>query len=405
MRHFRMSLQPISIWLPSARNERELKRDSFDDKRLGASDICGPLSGKAANDQYIYRDLQAMSKKKTLTTRDQVLKKQYGGVHPERVDDYIPTFPIDIPATNNEKAYGLLTDSSTYSEYAWAFLKRNRFYQSIIDKRRIEGLAIEHWGYFSNEQPLYPYALIEVKPYKEEHGGVGTEEHDAIGTKVEWCGIHGFLGQLRPLKQPRPRMAPKVMEIEFPKHQVGLIFDIGPTLGDNTTGIDQQIAMARIHLHELAEAEKFSVPRRRKNRKPDKTTLRDQLRVADLLSSPSSISVPNNNDRTSAFIPVELSEKSPLNISDVADLLSSFERHRAIPDGGKNFKGATLSSSLYEELSNDRKESKKQLLSRMSALSVDAWDNIYNWRFLNWLQFDDWSHLMVLSKTKRIQSI
>lgn len=342
-------------------------------------------------------DLQVMSKKNTLTTRDQVLEKQHGGVHPKRVDDYVPKFPIDIPAANNEKAYGVLTDSSTYSEYAWAFLKRNRFYQSIVDKRKITDLEIEHWGYFSNEQPLYPYALIKVKPY--------TEEHDGVGTKVEWCGIHSFLGQLRPLKQPGPKMARKVIEIEFPKHQVGLIFDIGPTLGDNTTSIDQQIAMARIHLHELAEAEKFSVHRIRKSRKPDKTTLRDQLRVADLLSSPSLISVPKNNDGTSANIPAELLAKSPLSISDVADLLSSFERHRGIPDGGKNVTATALSSSPYKELSNNTKESKKQLLSRMSTLSVDAWDNIYNWRFLNWLQYDDWSHLMVLSKTKRIQSI
>lgn len=296
-----------------------------------------------------------------LDPRKALLKKKHGGVHPETVADYSPVYRVEIPPENTRDSYGALTDESTYSEYAWEFLRRNRFYQRLIDKG-LPDLTVENWEYATNTECSPPVGIVYLKPYREGY---------ATGTPVEWTGIHTFADQLK-RAVPTTR-ASKIVDVAWPRSQVALTFDIGLLLGERTTAIESQIAMARAHLYQLAEAAGISPSTR--IRSVDKKVLRAQLRVADLLSTPKMLSKaaesPNSNSRTVK------SADTLLTINEVAGFLPSFDLKRTAPIGSK--KSDTI---------------KKQKQSRVSELAVGAWDNIYNWRFLQWLQFDDWVHLV-----------
>lgn len=66
--------------------------------------------------------------------RKHVAKKKHRGLHPPLVAEYLPKKKwLKIPSPNNENVYWGLTDQSSYTEYAWAFLRRNRFYQQLCD--------------------------------------------------------------------------------------------------------------------------------------------------------------------------------------------------------------------------------------------------------------------------------
>lgn len=306
----------------------------------------------------------------TLNPRAKMLKKKYGGLHPMDVANYLPEFPLLIPKPNEEDRYGTLTDESPYSEYAWAFLRRNRFYQRLVDKVS-PNLTLEKWEYADGSEKASPIGLVHQKHYKERF---------ADGTRVEWWGIHTFKGPIRMAVR-----GPQIMEsfkLDWPKTQVLLIFDVGSLLGDNTTAIDLQIDLAKVHLRERAKAAGISFPE--KIRSPDKKLLRAQLRVADLLSSPQLLPRTTKSGEGGRARPIKKTDKlveTWLTVTQVADLLPKFDLKRVSPNG--NVDAAT----------------KAQRVNRASELVVGAWDNIYNWKFLPWLQFDNWDHL-VLSKTK-----
>jgi len=208
------------------------------------------------------------------TLREKLLKRKHGRVHPAAVDDYLPIDRMMISKTNQKDAYGPLTDNSTYSDYAWAFLRRNRFYQQLLDKSLTKH-DIQYWGYRSSKATNHHLGLVDAKPYKELPG---------TGTKIRWWGIHSFLDQL----EARAIHGKDTVEIEWPATQVALIFDIDPVFGDGTTAINLQIELAKRHLHNSVGTK---LPILKKPRRPDKWLLRAQLRVADLLSSPTKICI------------------------------------------------------------------------------------------------------------------
>lgn len=315
--------------------------------------------------------LKAIKKQQAkLNPRAEILKKKYGGLHPVSVATYLPEFPLFIPTPNDEEKYGTLSDESPYSEYAWAFLRRNRFYQRLVDKG-LPNLTKENWEYADGPKNATPIGLVHEKHYKERF---------TDGTRVEWWGIHTFEGPVK-MATRGPQMS-QPFKLVWPKSQVALIFDVGPLLGDNTTAIDLQIDMAKVHLRELAKAAGISFPE--KSRSPDRKLLRAQLRVADLLSSPQFPPRTTKPGEKSSAQPVKNADKlikTWLTVNQVADLLPKFDLKRVSPKG--NVDAAT----------------KAQRVNRASELVVGAWDNIYNWKFLPWLQFDNWDHL-VPSKTK-----
>lgn len=297
-----------------------------------------------------------------LNSGENFLKRKHGGVHPERVADYTPEFPVAVKEIGDEKEYWGLTDSSSYSEYAWAFLRRNRFYQRLIDGK-LPNLTEENWEYAQDTDYEPPSGLVRLKHYREAY---------SVKTPVEWSGIHTFRDQLKTAKPTRRE--PHKVDVEWPSSRVALIFDIKPMLGKNTSAIDVQLAMAKVHLQSLAESEGALFPK--KTKPPSKSLLRAQLRVADFLSAPHS-PPPSAEEvsriKANPFLKPVKAAKCRLTISQVAELIPSFDVKRT---------------------ANKRRETTQtQKLNRASELAVGAWRNIYQRKFLNWLQFDDWGSL------------
>ena len=293
--------------------------------------------------------------------RQALLKKKFGDVHPGDVADYVPKFP-PVLQSGSEREYGLLTDASSYSEYAWAFLRRNRFYQRLIDRAK-PNITVENWEYANDLEDQPPIGLINQKPYKEAF---------AVGVPVEWWGIHSFQEQLRP-KIDGPQYQ-EMRATDWPMTQVSLTFDIGPMLGPTTAALDAQICIAKAYLQALAKSKNVSFPGKLKP--PDKSLFRAQLRVADLLSAPQYS--PVATDSYGQLKKNKKRNRTWLSISQVAELLPTYDLKR------KGLNGAAATRT--------------QKINRASELVKGAWDNIYNWKFLQALQFDNWEHLAAPKK-------
>ena len=94
----------------------------------------------------------------------------------------------------------------------------------------------------------------------------------------------------------------------------------------------------------------------------------------------------------------ELLDKKKLTISDVAELLPSYDLKKQAKR-----KTSTHTSDTTPVLKSIGQLSileRKRKMDRTSALAGEAWDNIYNWHFLNWLQYDDWSWLVPVTKKR-----
>lgn len=306
------------------------------------------------------------SSKKARKLQDTDLKKHRGSVHPKAVLTFKPAFSLRIPKENTLKQYGTLTDDSSYSAYAWAFVRRNRFYQALVDKSLPE-FRISDWGYRRAPDEEAAFGLIRLKNYKEKF----TE-----GVPVQWIGIHDFFNEIG--KQlPSSKQTHK--NLEYPSSQVAINFDIGPIHGPGTPAIDIQIKLAKKALDDLYKKSGFSEGKR--VNAPSKSLLRALLRIADLLSDPIEPSVakeqrlagqPYISRRIVSVRPSDrvaiLEHPSEIGIKEVAKLLPEFDLQR----------------KKAERLTE------KQQVQRASELAVKAWKAIYQWHCLSWLQFDDW---------------
>jgi hypothetical protein len=300
----------------------------------------------------------------------EVTRKPHRGLHPPEVSERRPAWPLAIPDANDERRYSDLDDESSYSEYAWAFLRRNRFYQWCCDGR--SPFPLTHWGYRPSDEHEFTFGLVQLKHYAESFSYEGA-------VAVKWIGIHIFEEQLRQVVR-KPGTTPiAVPAIEFPRHQVGIVFDISPTIGSQAATIDIQIALARAHLHKLID-DKYERLSTIQNA-PIKRLLRAQLRVADLLSAPEELALAAEPDPKSVFAATAAralaakqkaySSSRHLKIADIADLIPSFDLKRT-----------PKTKFLLPTVT--------QRLSRASDLATAAWKNMYGWNFMNWLQFDKW---------------
>lgn len=318
------------------------------------------------------------AQKADLTDHKARRKRRHGKVHSEEVDSYIPVHPAVIPMPNNKDEYGTLTDDSLYSEYAWAFLRRNRYYQRFIDHKSSDE-SMGDWGYLGCADRTPSFGLVSKKPYHEKF---------ADGIAVKWQGLHDFYPQ--GMRRSGPIQS-RLTELDWPKSQIAVIFDIGPLLGENATAIDQQISLARIYLREIAKQSGFSSFER--VRAPSKALLRAQLRIADLLSAPKDVSIATDSAaRGKPAKKTVVDTAIPSKLFTVGDLLD--EKLLPLFDLKKFAKGTHVDSTGGIKMANANSGRQKAvLLKRASELAGHAWDNIYNWKFLRWLQFDNWDHL------------
>lgn len=296
-------------------------------------------------------------------------KKPHRGIHPPEVAQYRPLKSLSIPTPNDATAYGTLTDESLYSEYAWAFLRRNRYYQQLIDRNTT--FPLTHWGYRPSPDHDFGHGLDREKNYFEPF---------AKGTSPQWHGIYSFEHHLIELTSLRRNRNASMREIEYPSQQVAVVFDLAPLLGEGSSVLGIQLDRARALLQKMRPGQGISTKRAKG---PSKQLLRSQLRIADLLSSPEELAIareanPNSlaaNQQKAALKNLELTYKpaNSLGMSDIVDLIPSFDLKRSSLDTAKI--GPT----------------KEQRLKRVSELAVSAWRNMYCWDLLNWLQYDDWT--------------
>jgi hypothetical protein len=209
-----------------------------------------------------------------------LLKRSSGGVHPELLDQETPDKAFKTNDRNCPDSYDHLTDESLFSNYAWAFLRRNRFYQSERDNKSL-GYGIELWGHKSHAGTPANCGLITAKPYAELHDN---------GVKIEWEGIHSFYERhwRRNSQEPSCRS-----QLDFPEIQFHIVFDLDDVLGPSANVIDVQLNMARAMLLKRAAKIKMGLNPKMPAQQPDrymKARFRSMLRVADLLSPENKVS-------------------------------------------------------------------------------------------------------------------
>lgn len=325
---------------------------------------------------------------RTLQLSNKILQKKRSGVHPNDVSHLRNIPPLVIPKPNDEKSYGTLSDASKYSEYAWAFLRRNRFYQALIDKTT-PALDQNAWGYRREPEANAGFGLVKEKDYREAY---------ATGKPVEWQAIHDFRQRMQRVYRPTDSTTTR---LEYPRSQIEIIFDFGPVMGPGTPAIEIQIALAQEKLKELAKKfateleKKTGISTEQRKNAPKKQMLRAQLRIADLLSEPKALVMAKESRVHKTPGNVNPQSRSPATATkERRHLLELKSTKIAIKDAAK------LLPDFDLQRKNSPRLSETQLEGRASELAVAAYKSIYEWQCLSWLQFDDWVTQFPHPKTK-----
>ena len=314
-------------------------------------------------------------------------RRKRGDVHPQQAADLIPLHPFK-PAYDgtNRACYDSLNDASSYSDYAWAFLRRNRFYQNSIDKTDPFLLDIEIWGHKPSAlTPANCGLLEERKTPKRKYW-----ENSTKGEAVQWEAIHGFFSDFSEQTRPIHRIFGSDTDSQRPPHLrkphtlLPFVFDLDCLLGHDSTAIDVQLSIARAILQDHArrlrehlrpseglpeeesESEQLTGEKLMascfENGKtpPKKEELRNLLRIADLLSPQYEGDPPENKKRDNRKLLWEMGDDKPSQENLVLKLPQSFsgrgnEKRKDVSDGVK-----------------------------------DAYLMIYEWNLLKLLQFDNW---------------
>jgi hypothetical protein len=210
--------------------------------------------------------------------------------HPKLIENYRSKHKLSTPDNIAKTKYGHLSDKSTYAEYAWEFLRRNKFYQGLIDSWDDEieyennPYPIEHWGY--KQTPKWePHCGLFESETKEGKRLPYKHYSSKYVAGLAWFPIEyikltmsGGIGITRPL--------------EDKKTQMHLAFDLGHVFGPNSTGLRKQLDLAHAELTKQLSAVKermngssneFTFGRDEMT-PTQKGVLRRYLYVADLLT-------------------------------------------------------------------------------------------------------------------------
>lgn len=128
----------------------------------------------------------------------------------------------------------------SYSELAWEFLRRNRFYKALVDGRK-KALPVSEWGYCWDCRVSRTHGLIRLKPYWETYFD---------GEPPAWQGLQDFTDQL----PTSVSMEPKTLSIALQPGQVAIVFDVGGIIGGQSP-YDIQIVATMDRLKVLCEKE------------------------------------------------------------------------------------------------------------------------------------------------------
>lgn len=162
------------------------------------------------------------------------LHQPKGKFHPDQIAHYVPDKGMSKPKKFTKNQYGDLNDKSSYEEYAWEFLRRNKFYQEMIDCSRAVGkqgnnpIPLEHWGYNQSNDWDHHCGLWQ-QPYKHYSDDYSPELtwHTVEHLRDRMCSVIG-----------------KSVQLEDTNTQLQISIDLGHVFGPNVCGLKRQFQIA-----------------------------------------------------------------------------------------------------------------------------------------------------------------
>jgi hypothetical protein len=165
------------------------------------------------------------------------LKSQHGKFHPVQVADFQPDKSVCQKRPFTKNKYGGLNDQSTYEEYAWEFLRRNKFYQSLIDAGtggKAPHYPLPSWGYRQSD-------ASEQNSAWEYHCGLWSEPYkhysEAYSDDLAWYPIEY-------LRQNMRGALGRATKLEDASTQLHITIDLGQKFGPNVSGLKKQLEIA-----------------------------------------------------------------------------------------------------------------------------------------------------------------
>lgn len=123
-----------------------------------------------------------------------------------------------------------LDEYAPYSVFAWEFLRRNRFYQALVDQRK-NAPPLDQWGFKWHPNAEPTHGLLQAKPYWEAY---------YEGKPPQWQGLDDFLKQLPKDFEPTHRE----FKANLQPGQIAIILDVGGTFGGRSPWQTQIIALS-----------------------------------------------------------------------------------------------------------------------------------------------------------------
>ena len=134
-------------------------------------------------------------------------------IPPQRPSEKI--HPLSTEVFKKPKKKLLKTDLDidlSYSELAWEFLRRNRFYQAMVDGHS-KAQSVSKWGHQWDVRVPRTHGLARTKPYWETYQD---------GEPPSWLGLSSFAERL----PTSTSMDAKAVMVELQPGQVAVVFDV-----------------------------------------------------------------------------------------------------------------------------------------------------------------------------------
>ncbi|APW42030.1 hypothetical protein [Rhodoferax saidenbachensis] len=297
-------------------------------------------------------------KEKGMATSNTTFAREVGRIHPTVVEHFEPQTKLGAPKPGNAKEYADLNDDSTYSMYAWEFLRRNRFYQAMVDDL-CPSFDLAQWGYRPTPAHEPSFGLTHVKHYSESH-----EE-----SLPHWAPIMMMAGRMQhTITHFKHHQSP----IEYPGAQVAVVFDLAPVFGPGTVALQTQADFAVKYLERLLSTGNLSQAFhasddetvKEPTNRPNRQLLRGYLRLADVLSNPQTL-LSENTD-----LPMAKRRGKPglLTIEQAAALMPDYD----------------VTDDKRQTITDDQRR------DRAYRYADKAWKLIYGWECLSLLKFSEW---------------